>query len=50
MNWLAIINLVFVYLSWKWASEAFDNGNNVFGWFQIFASALNAAALASVIF
>ena len=50
MEWFALINLYFVFFSWRWANESFKNGNNGAGWFNIFASALNAAAAASVIF
>lgn len=50
MNWLSIINLVLIYYSWKWATEAFNRGHNAAGWLNIVASALNAAAFASVIF
>ena len=50
MNLLIIFNLVFAYLSWKWAMESFNNGHNTAGWFNIFASALNAAVFASIVF
>jgi hypothetical protein len=49
MIWLSLVNLLLAVLSWKWANEAFQNGNTGAGWFNVFASALNAAAFASVI-
>jgi hypothetical protein len=42
-----LINLVLVFVSWHWATRAFENGANVAGWFNIFASALNAAVIAN---
>lgn len=50
MNFFLILNIVIMYLSWKWATEAFDNGQNNLGWIQIFISAMNGAAVASAIF
>lgn len=50
MNWFVIFNLFFAVMSWKWANESFSRGDNGLGWFNIFASALNAAAVASIIF
>lgn len=50
MAWVYLINVVFVYLSWKWATEAFEKGNDTAGWLNIFASAINAAAVASHFF
>ncbi len=50
MGAFAVINLVFVFLSWKWSKEAFEAGNNFGGWINLFASALNAAAVASIVF
>lgn len=50
MNWFAVVNFIFVFLSWKWANEAFSRGHNIAGWINIFASALNAAAVASILF
>ena len=47
MEWVYLINMVLVYLSWKWATEAFENGNDTAGWINIFVSAINAAAVAS---
>ena len=50
MSWFALINLALSYLSWKWATEAFNNGNKGLGWFNVFASAVNGAAFASIVF
>lgn len=49
MNWFAVINLVLAIYSWKWSTRSFNEGNNTAGWVNLFASALNAAAFASVI-
>ena len=43
-DFFLILNLLFAYLSWKWAMDAFENGFNKLGWMQIFISALNMAA------
>ena len=40
---LFLINVVCVFVSWKWATVAFKEGNQFGGWFNLFASALNAA-------
>lgn len=45
----AVINLIFVFLSWKWSKEAFSVGNNFGGWINLVASAVNAAAFANII-
>lgn len=50
MEWFAIFNLILAILSWKWAVQSFNNGANGAGWFNIFASALNAAAFANIVF
>ena len=43
MNPLLIINVIFVFLSWKWAQEC-DMWS--FGWWiNMFASAFNAVAI-----
>lgn len=44
----ALINFTFIFLSWKWSKEAFQKGNTFGGWFNLFASALNAATVASI--
>lgn len=49
MNWFTLINVFFAIFSWKWATRSFNEGNNTAGWVNLFASALNAAAVASVI-
>ena len=49
MGLFALINLMLAVLSWKWATDAFNNGHNGLGWFNIFASALNAAAFANLV-
>ena len=40
-----LLNLACVFLSWKWASEAFNNGNKFGGYFNLSASALNAVII-----
>ena len=50
MNWVALFNLLFCYLTWKWAQRDFENGHNSLGWINIFVSAMNAAAFASAVF
>ena len=50
MEYFFIVNLVLAAFCWHWATQAFENGANGAGWFNIFASAMNAAAFASHIF
>lgn len=50
MSLLYLGNLVFVFLSWKWATEAFEIGNKWGGYFNLFASALNAAIIVHYFF
>ena len=50
MEYLYLINAGFAFFSWVWAMEAFEKGNNVGGYANLFASALNAAAVAYHIF
>lgn len=50
MSWLALLNLVLCYLTWKWALLDFENGRNKLGWMNIVFSAWNAAAFASAVF
>lgn len=38
-----LVNIAFVFLSWKFATIAFSNGNKIGGYLNLFASALNAA-------
>lgn len=40
-----LINLACVFFSWKWAMVAFDDGNKLGGYLNLFASALNAAII-----
>jgi hypothetical protein len=42
---LYIINLCFVWFSWRVAMHCFENDNTKAGWLNIFASALNAAII-----
>ena len=46
MDLLYIINILFIFVGWKWAIDSFNEGNNFSGWLNIFGSALNAAVLA----
>ena len=41
MEWLYIINVLFVFISWHLASRCYDNGNKIGFYFNMFASALN---------
>ena len=50
MNWVAVLNLAFSYLTWKWAKRDFENGHNTLGWINVFVSAMNAAAFTSTVF
>ena len=49
-NSVALINLALAIITWKWAKADFENGQNKLGWINIVASAVNAAAFASVVF
>lgn len=40
-----LLNLACVFLSWKWAMEAFSVNNKFGGYANLFASALNAAII-----
>lgn len=42
-----LINIALVFVSWKFANIAFDNGNKIGGYLNLFASALNAAVVLS---
>jgi len=46
MDWLYLINLAFVFISFKWAMDSFNIGANFAGWMNLFASALNGAIIA----
>lgn len=50
MQGLFILNLFFVFLSGYWSREAFREGNKFGGWFNLVASAMNMAAVLSVVF
>lgn len=50
MNAVALINLALAVITWKWAKVDFGNGENKLGWINIVASAVNAAAFASIVF
>ncbi len=50
MDWLVTLNVIFIFLSWKWSKEAFAIGNNFGGWINLVASAINAAVVANIIF
>ena len=39
------INVFFVFFSGYWAYKEFKRGNNRSGWFNLFASAVNLAAV-----
>lgn len=47
MEWLFLINFLLIFVSCKWAMDAFKQGNKFGGYFNIFASALNAAIVAT---
>ena len=49
MNFWLILNAIFVILAWRWANEAFERGQSGLGYFQIGISALNFAAILSVV-
>lgn len=40
-----LLNLACVFLSWKWANDAFEAGNKLGGYMNLFASALNAVII-----
>lgn len=42
-----LINIALVFVSWRFANIAFDNGNKIGGYLNLFASALNAAVVLS---
>jgi len=46
---MIILNILFAILFWKFAVEAFNEGRETLGWFNIFISALNTAGAAAVI-
>ncbi len=44
------INSAFAFYCWKKANECFSEGEDRHGWVLIFLSALNGAAVASLLF
>jgi hypothetical protein len=50
MNFWLILNAIFVILAWRWANEAFAEGRNGLGYFNIAISAVNFAALLTGVF
>ena len=46
MNWL---NVFFIFVSGYLAYDCFEEGNDMWGWFNLFASALNFASIAAVL-
>jgi hypothetical protein len=44
---LYLINIAFVFVSWKFATISFSNGNKIGGYANLFASALNASIVLS---
>ena len=43
------LQVAFVFIMWKWAGNAFEQGLNHMGWLYIVASAANAASVAAAI-
>jgi len=41
-----MVNLMFVFVNGYFAVQCFQYGNKFWGWFNVFASAMNAAAIA----
>ncbi len=48
LQWFSLVNLVLAYMNWKWSSESFQEGHKFSGWFNLFASALNAAVFVHI--
>ena len=46
---LLALQVAMVFLMWKWAGNAFDEGLNHIGWLYIVVSAGNAASVAVAI-
>ena len=44
---LYLINVLCIFVSWKFATTCFNEGNKTGGYLNLFASALNAAIVAS---
>ena len=49
MNFWLILNAIFVILAWKWANEAFAQGHKGLGYFNLAISAMNFAAILTVV-
>ena len=49
MNFWLIPNAIFVILAWKWANEAFAQGHKGLGYFNLAISAMNFAAILTVV-
>jgi hypothetical protein len=45
MSAMNIVNFLFVFVSGYFAVQCFQDGNKFWGWFNVFASATNAAAI-----
>lgn len=50
MDFILLINLLCVFVSGYWAIYSFNRGLTSSAWLNLFASALNAAVVASHIF
>ena len=48
-TFLVSLQVAMVFLMWRWAGNAFDEGLNHMGWLYIVASAGNAASVAVAI-
>jgi hypothetical protein len=46
MSAMNIVNFLFVFVSGYFAVQCFREGNTFWGWFNVFASAMNTAAIA----
>jgi len=47
---MELINLLVAYVCWKFAVGNFEEGRDSMGWFNIVASAANAASFAASVF
>jgi hypothetical protein len=50
INFFTFVNLALAVISWRWAMQAFEQGQPVAGWVNIALSAMNGAAVLSKIF
>jgi hypothetical protein len=46
MSAINFINLLFIFVSGYFAVQCFQDGRAFWGWFNVFASAMNAAVIA----